>query len=337
MADGWYTNQVLVHRKALIMNTYAATFIAGTREIVLRRLKQFTLKQLKITYSDDSFIVFSSSLPEVKIANLRFFNNIFKIFTKSRNIVSLDQFLEQAIANSASVTALSGKRFRLFIMNADDLQNVGLTLRQKLTQAIAAKYKMTESSHRPDIELWFILRRSGFGIFGWKLPHIQFKHGNRPAGVLRPELAHILGLVANLGSRDIVLDPFAGSGAILEEALAGFHVKQAVAVERDRKMLDELKKISKLEVVMGDATDLLLIKSNSINKVITDPPRGSFTKSSNQEIDKLYSEAFKEIARVLKPGGITVVLSCTPKAVQQAQSITDLSLIKEYPVLVSGH
>ena len=320
------------------MATYGATFIAGTKEIILRQLKQFSLEQLKITYSDDSFMLFSSSLPEAKITNFRFFNNVFTVLAENINNVPLKQFLQEALINAASSSALADKRFRLSVMDKDGLKNINPKLRQELTQAIATKYNMTESAHRPDVEFWFILRRSGFGIFGWKLPRVQFKHDDRPAGALRPQLVHILGLVAGLNSRDSILDPFAGSGVILEEGLAGFHVKHAIALEKDRKLITSLKKKPKIEVIEGDATDLSFIEPDSINKVITDPPWGSFTKLNDREIDKLYSGAFKEIAHVLKAGGVAVILSDAQKAVQHAESVVaNLSLIKEYPILVSGH
>lgn len=319
------------------MNTYAATYVAGTEEIITKKLKQFPLEQLKIIYSDDSFIVFRSTLPETKIANLRFFNNIFSVLASNKKTASLDQLLEEALSNVSGTLALYGKNFRLSVMEEGELQPFDPKLRKKLTQAITAQYSMTELSHRPNIELWFILRRSGFGVFGWKLPHIQFKFGSQPAGVLRPELTHILCLVAGLDGNDVVLDPFAGSGAILQEALAGFHAKQAIAVEKDKRLLRGLKKKPKLKVVEGNATNLSFIKSDSIDKVITDPPWGSFTKLSDQELNSLYSGSLKEIARVLKSGGVGVILTSAQKPIEHALSnVNNVKLIKTCRILVSG-
>lgn len=320
------------------MNTYAATFVAGTSEIISKRLKQFSIEQLKITYSDDSFMAFKSNMPESKIANLRFFNNIFVVLAQNENNSSLEQFLESSLAKAVSSPSLPGKRFSLSVMHEGKLQNVNPTLRQKLIQTITGRYGATESAHRPDVELWFFMRSSGFGVFGWKLPHIQFKAESKSVGALRSELAHILGLVAGLDNHDSVLDPFAGSGALLEEALVGFHVKQVIAVEKDKKLLARLMKKPKLEVIEGDATDLSFIKSDSIDKTITDPPWGSFTKMDNFKIKDLYTSSMHEVARVLKPGGVAVILSSANDIISYSRSQVDnLNLVKEYPILVSGH
>ena len=51
------------------------------------------------------------------------------------------------------------------------------------------------------------------------------------------------------------------------------------------------------------------LKDATINAVVTDPPYGRSAAILAESLEKLYSCALEEIQRVLKPGGIAVVVS----------------------------
>lgn len=318
------------------MTTYAATFTAGTREIILKHLKQFPLEQLKISYSDNSFMIFSSSLPEAKIANFRFFNNIFEVIYRVSKAESLEEIAEKSLKNLQPLPT-KGRTFKLYFASGGEPAAVKVNVRQHLIESLSEFYNLSASSHRPDNNFWVILRDSGIGLLALQLPHIQFKKSGAAAGALRPELAHVLGLVAGLTNRSRVLDPFAGSGAILEESLVGFHVREAVAIEKDPELVKKLKKNPKLRVLNGNATDLHQVESNSIDRIVTDPPWGKFEKMNIAQLNELYSKVLDEIARVLKPGGIAVVLSAAIDTMDKTlPGLNNLELLKSYSILVSG-
>lgn len=322
------------------MKVYASTFVAGCQEIVSRKLKEFTIDRLRILYLDDSFIIFESDLPSTKLTNLRFFNNIFLVIGHQPNTIGINELVRFGawkLNDNAPNLAVKGKSFRILATAGNSLTSINPKAREEFADAITKAYNLNESSHRPDIEFWCFLRKSKMGVAAIKLLNSAFKKVKQPAGSLQPELAHLLGLVAGVGSHDIVLDPFAGSGAILQECRIGFHAKKLIAAEVDSKLVKMLKETSEFEVKQSSASNLSFLADNSINRVITDPPWGKFGNYTTTQLNQLYLESISEIQRVLKSGGIAVILSGATYIMQRAiENTQDLVLVKSYPILVAG-
>jgi len=82
----------------------------------------------------------------------------------------------------------------------------------RLTTALAAWSGLRREPRGGQYEFWVIRRRaSGHTVLGTKLGHGR---PQPPRGSLRPEIAAALVRTVPLSQADIVLDPFAGSGAI---------------------------------------------------------------------------------------------------------------------------
>jgi tRNA (guanine6-N2)-methyltransferase len=86
----------------------------------------------------------------------------------------------------------------------------------------------------------------------------------------------------------------------------------------------------------GSAVDLPLIADGSINKVITDPPWGMYGDLKEPDLRYLYKQSLNEMARVLKPGGIAVILSGNSELNEIANEARSLEIVKTYSILVSG-
>jgi tRNA G10 N-methylase Trm11 len=148
------------------------------------------------------------------------------------------------------------------------------------------------------------------------------------SGMIPPKLARMM---LNLSARKndkLVLDPFCGSGTIILEALAlGFDKilgsdKSARAIDdtesnliwwQQHNVLDETPLIQKFSVENLDRN----YKLNSIDAIITEPYLGPPLKGyENQdqirkirnELQELYKITLKQFAKVLKPGGIVVMV-----------------------------
>ncbi len=144
------------------------------------------------------------------------------------------------------------------------------------------------------------------------------------SGMLPPKLAKIM---LNLGGAKpglTILDPFCGSGTILQEALLmnidtviGSDISQKAVADTIANLnwLQKNRQISKnpTRVFTADVSSLdTLLEKQSVDLVVTEPFLGP-TISKNisiinmlslvQELETLYLAAFKTLARIIKPGG----------------------------------
>lgn len=146
------------------------------------------------------------------------------------------------------------------------------------------------------------------------------------SGMLPPKVAQIMINLAGLRDYEAVMvDPFCGSGTILSEALLmgyknlfGSDVSLK-AVEDTRKNISWTKELYsikdfKLKLQVKNAVYLSkFIKAGYVDAVITEPylgpQRGRIEFSAIiRELEKLYSDALKEFAKILKPGGRVIMI-----------------------------
>lgn len=301
------------------MKKYFATFVSGAQEIIGQRLNTFPGSDLRVLGLHDGLVVFESALSENKLGELRFFNNIYELLaTGIRDAASLP------------VSQLDGT----FTVR-HSIQNQPSPISDELKNAIAAKSGAAFTSHRPRHELLLLERADDSVLWGRLLPRAGFKRRTVEQGELRPELAHILGLVAGVGAKDTALDPFAGYGGIAREMLHGFHVKSMVAVESNEHLIPHLKSIPRLVAVHGDARQLAHVHTRSIDRVVTDPPWGEFAEQPESQLRTLYAHAFAQMHRVLRAKGAVVILTAAPFLPEVAKA-AQFDVIKQYPILVNG-
>jgi len=157
---------------------------------------------------------------------------------------------------------------------------------------------------------------------------------NRPArddisGMIPPKLAKIMLNLAKIEPGSEILDPFCGSGTILQEALLmnynnliGFDNSQK-AIEDTKTNLDWLKEkyeleIDKIKLEQVDVLDLSKkLKDESIDYIITEPYLGPPLKGNEtkvqiekniKELETLYIKTFEQFAKVLKHKGKVVIV-----------------------------
>ena len=131
-------------------------------------------------------------------------------------------------------------------------------------------------------------------------------------------------------ARHVVMDPFAGSGAIGKACLeAGARYVWLNDVKGTQRTADCVR-------WTHQNTLCLAVPPGSVDVIVTDPPWGSFAPAPGG-VERLYSAVGGAVARWLRPGGAIVALIGAPEtAVRALVEGSELSLERLYPVLVNG-
>jgi len=321
---------------------FAATFTPGMGELVTRQLKKFPVEELQLTYQEDGLIVGTTAYSPEWLRGVRFWNNAFIVLAEAKEANSVDELvphLTKGVLQKVLPTQLPDiQTIQLRVMDSN--QPVAMaSQRRKIVERLLASQGLQVVRQHADIELWVMRRASNYGIIGIRLPRQRFKRQERAPGELRPELVHLMGLAAGVTGKDVVLDPFTGHGAIPRELIAGFSPKQVIAIEQNPRLVGKVRALAKDKpsfiLMPGDALEMDGIGSNSVTRIVTDPPWGEYTTTS-LPLEEFYERMCNEFARVLKPGGVAVVLSSAKEVLADAAEASSLEAIKSYDILVSG-
>lgn len=328
------------------MSSYFSTFLTGLQDVVDVALKQ-ELKGVKVDKVLDGVVFYETELPIETVKKLSFLNNTFLLLHTFKNVseLSTEEFIKDILDNAKLLALIpnevykGNKTFRIIASNENQIVKVNNGLLQKAEDFFSNKLKLRLDKSNPDLEVWFIKRSEGFGLVGLrigkKLNYEKYLH----KGELRPELANLMCLIAELKTTDTVLDPFAGYGAIPIECAKFFSVSKVIAGEIDKSVFNILKeKVGKEKVILGrwNALNLNSLTDNSIDKIVTDPPWGLYG-NKDMDINHFYEDMFKEFVRVLKPNGAIVLLTAQKELLERLLGkFPTLSLEVKYDTLVSG-
>lgn len=331
------------------MKIYVSTFITGTQEIV----KEFLVKRkVKIRLLLDGLVVYESDYPEREIRNFRIFNNTYLPFRSFNNLPSRSESIERILSVVAHDKSLPRqiaanlpphrRNFKIVCSFENQMVSVSRKLLKNLELVILRVRGLRLSIKKPDLEFWTLARREGYGFFGIRITYPFSDKRMREKGEIRREIAYIMCLVSKPNPRDIVMDPFAGHGAIPIERALNFPYQEIIAVEKDKnlvlKLQRDVQKYKKyIKVIHGDALSLREVENESVDKIISDPPWGEYKVMPEPE--KFYQNMLREFEHILRPNGIIVLLIGAKdifENVLQNQFSNIFVLEKKYNILVSG-
>jgi tRNA G10 N-methylase Trm11 len=159
---------------------------------------------------------------------------------------------------------------------------------------------------------------------------LSFRDYGRPtrddeSGMLPPKLAQIMINLSQNGQKDLILDPFCGSGTILSEALlmgyksvAGTDISpKAIAdTQENVEWIKQKFNITDVEVdtKVISATDIdKYIKPKSIAAIVTEPylgPQRGYheVRKTIIELEQLYTKSLKAFTKIIKPHARVVMI-----------------------------
>ncbi len=328
------------------MTSYYSTFITGTQEIIPTALKQ-KLKDVQIDTVLDGLVVYKTAEPVEKIKDLRFFNNTFVLLFRTKSKISLEKLAKTILGNRNVLSGIpkvifkNKRSFRVITSDENETVSINKSLLAKTENVISKKLKLKTNRSLPDLEFWFLKRSEGYGFIGIRITKTPNYEKTLHKGELRPELANLMCLTGDLKQSDVVLDPFAGYGSIPIECVKSFKVKQIIASEKDKEVFKLLEKRVKefgKKIVLGrwDALNLTSLTNSSVDRVITDPPWGLYSQK-NVDIEEFYQKMMNEFSRILKPGGLLVLLTAQKEILEKTINRSKtFKLLSKYDVLVSG-
>lgn len=310
---------------------------------------QKILPEAKILRLLDGLLIYETTASIQDIQKLRFFNNSFIWLSQSDH--SEGQKPERMIERLLRMSDFSRSReaislkfvkyFRVIVSKENQTIPIDHQLLEKAESKIGHSTRLKVHRTLPDIEYWFILRMEGISLFGARITPLGKETTRKyDKGELRRELAHLLVLLSDPQKEDLVLDPFAGSGALVLERVQAFPYTKMFAGEIKADLAEELKRKTKwgqpkIMVETHDALNLNNLEDNSIDKIITDPPWGIFEKPQEDMID-FYRKMLAEFHRVLTPDGTIVILVGRDSGFDHALSKSEFRAIQKIDILVSG-
>lgn len=317
---------------------YLLLHAAGTSELARLALRE-QVPESQVTYADESALEFHSAEEFRSADRLSFASNLFEIVGRTaRNEVT------RSIRRlAAQMTASEGNRdaspFRVMLHLDGKLTAMDREARATLEDAIADATGGRVVSRGSVGEYWAIGRRESRElVLGRRLPT------RRPAAVakgsLSPDLALMLVAASTPRSDDVVLDPFAGSGA-LAAARTGSPARRIIALEIDGDRRRDLRGRfagSRVEV-RGDDARSTRLPDGAVDAIVTDPPWGEFD-DVGQDYDTFVAETATEMARVLNPAGgrlVILIARRTSSSWRGALEASGLHLEPDLSVLVNGH
>ncbi len=324
---------------------YISTFATGLSEPVAVLLKE-RLENGLILGLWDGLIRYRTTSKPVYLRKLSFLNNTFQLLNLRKDCKNINEYatyVAKQITNLIPNNPFDSRNtFRVLNFDRNTPFALSRNMLETIELGIVRKTKLSVNRQKSDFEFCIHFREEGFGFFSLRLAKRQ-SDKTRERGELRKEIANILVLLSQPQANEIFLDPYSGSGAIpfaranqLPKCviLASDNNENAVASLKEK--VKRLKLKDQIIVRKLDANNLEKYQSDSINKIVTDPPWGNYENIENPI--SFYKNMLSEFVRILSPQGRIVLLVANNDNFLQALSSCGDKVIElaNYATLIGG-
>ena len=328
------------------------------------------------SYEDIALVCYKSqSVKKVLLLLDNFKINSLKDIKKSvkKNIKEIEEFVKPQKTKFSEAPGIPDSQVgKTFAVSAEHLENDFDT--EEICIEAAASITAKVDLKNPDVILFVYIFKNdcylGIDFSGEDLSKRDYRIYTHYQA-LRASIAYSLLRIADYSSKDIILDPFCGSGTILIEAALfannfsqNYYSKDKFAFNKfldiDLEKLD--KKSSFKGSIMGFDNELRYIigakknakiagieklinlskidiewletklKEKSIDKIITNPP--NLSNKNQRTIEKIYDEFFNQADFLLKDKGNVTLITKTFDIIKNSAEKYNFKPIKEFSVVI---
>lgn len=318
------------------MAEYISTFTTGFSDVIPETFAK-VLPGAKVLKVYDGLVNYTYEGKEENVQGVLIFNNSFLVIRKfqGRNCE-----MTAMVKNIISLNRLpvSRKTFRVRYSVNNQFVGIDKSYTRQIEEKICRLTNAKIDRVSPQIEYWFIKRSENIGFFCRLLNKRKFTEKNLNKGELRPEFAYLMCMLGGVNKSAVVMDPFAGYGAIPKQIRKYFRFNKLYVSDINSKCARNLSsyfaKIQNIDVAQRDALNMHDIESNTIDMVITDPPWGFYEQIN--DIEQFYVDMLKEFKRVLKFNGKLILVSARKEEFESAIQKENHRIEKKYNTLVNG-
>ena len=323
------------------MAEFISTFITGFQKVVESDLNK-RFPKIKILNLMDGLIHYRFDGDSRELEKIIYFNNTFFVLKTMKGKGLNFPQLVNSVCTSKNYFLVNKGSFRIRFVQENQFAKVDKNLTRKVEDYVLANSKLKLDRLSPTNEVWFSIRREGFGFCGELISKREFTEKNLNKGELRPEIAYLICCFAGIKNDDTVLEPFCGYGSIPTQLAKKFQFQKLFIsdIEDERVELTKSRKqISAspeglIDCRVADALSLNHIEDKSVSLVITDPPWGYYEDIG--DIKDFYSKMFKSFDRVLLPEGRMVILSARKEELELTAVDAGFKIKNSLHTLVNG-
>lgn len=311
-------------------------FILGNHPLLSQAELKAVLKEYKIVYDlNDVFIIETKKIDAEAL--LEQLGGTIKIVEIKKEIKKIEEI---KLAEILDINPEKKNKFGFSIYHKAKIPKpllaIGLEYKKKLKQE-NIKSRLVQSRENilssvilikekcQDVVLIFEEEKIIVGktVAVQKFDEYSKRDYGRPArdthsGMLPPKLAKMMINLAQVKKDAIILDPFCGSGTILQEAMLmgyqniiGSDISNKAIVDT-KKNLEWLNVENEINVFQADANQISKKIKNKIDAIIAEvylgPVKGEINvRDTKQELKKMYQLILKELTKILKPDSRLVI------------------------------
>lgn len=319
------------------MAEFISSFTTGFQDVIAQDFPRL-IKGVKIIKIYDGFVHYRFDGNSRDLEKVIYFNNTFFVLKSFKGSANF-KMMVNAMAQQKSYYLINKGSFRVRFIQENQFAKVDKALARRAEETVLANSKLSLDRLSPSCEIWYSIRREGFAFCGQLISKREFTEKNLNKGELRPEVAYMMAVFAQLSQGQVCADPFAGYGSIPVQLIKKFNPsklyvsdissEQVEIIRGKKQMADE-----RIDLRVADAFNLNHIEEHSVDRVITDPPWGFYEDIG--DIKAFYNKMFDSLLRILKDDGKIVILTARKEELEKSAWEKNLKIEKSLHTLING-